>query len=75
MNYGTMRKLTNTAKANTSSTSGTYSRPYEYEVHRLCQEQVLKQRQKNSSHIMLYRYLKEFDFQIKNTSDQSMKIL
>ncbi len=56
MNYGTMRKITNTPNSNTSSISGTHSRPCEYEIHRLCQEQILKQRQRKCSHIVSCRY-------------------
>jgi len=56
MNYGTMRKITNTPNSNTSSIGGTYSRPCEYEIHRLCQEQILKQRQRKCSLIVSCRY-------------------
>lgn len=63
MNYGTIRKVTNTPNSNTSSISGVHSRQCEYEIHRLCQEQILKQRQrKSSSHIVSCRYLLIFSF-------------
>jgi hypothetical protein len=58
MNYGTIRKITNTPNSNPSSIGGIYSRACEYEIHRLCQEQILKQRQRKSSHTVSYRYLK-----------------
>ncbi len=54
MNYGTMRKLIHPSNSNISPY------PCEYEIHRLCQEQILKQRQGKSSHIVSYRYLKDF---------------
>jgi hypothetical protein len=57
MNYGTIRNKSYTMTSNTSSNSGTNSHPCEYEIHRLCQEQILKQRQKKHSHIVSYRYL------------------
>ncbi len=50
MNYGTIRKQTYTSNSNTS---------YEYEIHRLCQEQILKQRQRQSSHLVSCRYSKK----------------
>jgi hypothetical protein len=59
MNYGTIRKITNTPNSNTSSIGGIYSRACEYEIHRLCQEQILKQRQQKCSRIVTYRYFKE----------------
>ena len=55
MNYGTIRKITNTPNSNTSSINGIYSRPCEYEIHQLCQEHILKQRQRKCSHIVSYR--------------------
>jgi len=58
MNYGTIRNKSNSLSRNTSSISGIYSQPCEYEIHRLCQEQILKQRQKKYPHILSYRYLK-----------------
>jgi hypothetical protein len=69
MNYGTIRKLTHTSNSNTSPISGIC--PCEYEIHRLCQEQILKQRQRKSSHSVSCRYLikkKNFEIFLRITS-------
>ncbi len=57
MNYGTIRKVTHNLNSNTSPISEIHSHSCEYEIHRLCQEQLLKQRQRKCSHIVSYRYL------------------
>ena len=57
MNYGTMRKLIHTPNSNLLSTSGIHSQPCEYEIHRVCQEQILKQRQRKCAHVVSCRYL------------------
>ena len=52
-----MRKLSHTRNLNPSSATGIYTRPCEYEIHRLCQEQIHKQRQRKSPRIIPCRYL------------------
>jgi hypothetical protein len=52
MNYGTIQKITNTPNSNISSQC-------EYEIHRLCEEQIHKQRQRKTSRIVSCRYLIE----------------
>jgi hypothetical protein len=73
MNYGTIRKINNTPNSNTSHISGIHSRQCEYEINRMCQEHILKQRQRKSSHIVSCRYFKKisffFDFSIKKQVD------
>jgi hypothetical protein len=59
MNYGTIQKITNTPNSNISSISGINSRQCEYEIHRLCEEQIHKQRQRKTSRIVSCRYLIE----------------
>lgn len=59
MNYGTIRKITNTPNSNISSINEVHSRQCEYEIHRVCQEQIFKQRQQKSPHIVACRYLKK----------------
>jgi len=62
MNYGTMRKINNTPNSNTSYISGIHSRQCEYEINRMCQEQILKQQQRKSSHIVSCRYFTRICF-------------
>ncbi|UJR38140.1 hypothetical protein I4U23_030818 [Adineta vaga] len=59
MNYGTIRKITSEPTSNPLIKIGeNCTHPCKYEIHRLCQEQILKQRQrKSSSQIVSYRNL------------------
>lgn len=61
MNHGSTRKITNTTHSNTPPLAGINSQAYEYEIHRLCQEQILKQ-QRKCSHVVSCRYLKSLLF-------------
>ena len=56
-----MRKLTHTIQTNASSLGGISSQACEYEIHRLCQEQILKQRQRKAAHSCLLQVLTKFN--------------
>lgn len=62
MNYGTIQKINNTSNLNTSSLGGIHSHPCEYEIHQLCEEQILKQRQRKCFHHVSCRYLNDRNF-------------
>lgn len=58
MNPSTQRKLTPNANGNSSLINGMYCpHSYEYEIHRLCEEEIVKQRQRKYPHLVSCRYL------------------
>ena len=62
MKSNRLRQLTETITNNTSSSlTGLYSQSYEYEIHRLYQEQLMKQRQRQTSQLLSYRYYRSID--------------